>query len=171
MRAILAVAAIVTVTGCATQYQSRGFAGGYSETQLDENVFQVSFSGNGYTSRERAADFTLLRSADLAQQHGFGYFIIISKEDRTGYGTYSTPTTSHTTASATAYGNTAYGRATTTTYGGQTYMIEKPGLSNLIVCFKEKPEGQAMVYNARFIVNSLAAKYGIPVADQPAPTR
>src|SRR5437764_1386447 len=57
---------------CATPYQRHGFTGGFSESQLDENVFRVNFRGNGYTSPERAADFTLLRSAELARAHEDG---------------------------------------------------------------------------------------------------
>ena len=33
------------IQGCTTAYQRSGFSGGYSETQLDENVFKVSFRG------------------------------------------------------------------------------------------------------------------------------
>jgi hypothetical protein len=157
----ISIAALI-VAGCATGYHAKGFTGGFTETQLDENVFQVSFRGNGYTSRERAADFTLLRSAEIARGHGYGFFIIVEKADRSGYGTYTTPTQSQTTASATSYGNTAYGSATTTTYGGQTYVIHKPGLSNTIVCFKDRPQDvQGLVYNADFVFRSLTQKYGI----------
>jgi hypothetical protein len=59
------------VAACATPYQSRGLAGGFSETQLSENMFQVYFRGNGYTREERVDDFALLRSAELAEEHGF----------------------------------------------------------------------------------------------------
>jgi len=49
----------VLLSGCATPYQRQGFfIAGYSETQLAENVFQVSFQGNQNTGRERASDFT-----------------------------------------------------------------------------------------------------------------
>ena len=146
---------------CATGYQSRGLSGGHSETQLDENVFEVSFHGNGYTSRERAADFTLLRSADVAREHGYGFFIIVEKGDRTSYGSYTSPSQSYTTGTASSYGNTAYGSSSTTTYGGHAYLIRKPGLANTIVCFKDKPEGQGLVYNAEFISRSLRSKYGM----------
>jgi len=66
MKKLIAIVILAFILqGCATSYQKTSFTGGYSETQLDENVFNVSFKGNGYTSRERVADFTLLRSAEL----------------------------------------------------------------------------------------------------------
>lgn len=150
----------VLMQGCATSYQSSGYAGGFSSTQLDENVFRVSFRGNAYTGRDRVADFTLLRSAELALQNGYKHFSIISANEYTSNSSYTTPITSNTTASVYGTSNYAYGNATTTTYGGQTYNVSKPSSSNTIVCFIEKPETM-FSYNAEFIVNSLSQQYGI----------
>ncbi len=150
----------IFIQGCATTYQRAGLTGGYSETQLDENVFKVSFRGNGYTERERVSDFTLLRSAELTLENGYKYFVIIDANSYTSNSTYTTPTTSHTTGSANVYGNSVYGRATTTTTGGQTYNISKPSSSNTIVCFKEKPDS-GFSYNAEFIYKNISEKYGI----------
>ncbi len=152
--------ATVLISGCATGYQAQGFKGGFSETQLDHNVFVVSFKGNGFTSLEKASDFSLLRSAELALQNGYKYFAIIDRQSYNNNSTYTTPTTSNTTANAYVYGNNVYGNATTTTYGGQTFNISKPNVSNTIFCFKEKPEG-VFVYNAQFLFNSLTSKHGI----------
>ena len=161
MKNLIAFTIVVLILqGCATSYQKKGFTGGFSETQLDENVFSVSFRGNAYTDRERVADFTLLRSAELTLENGFQYFAIIDANSYTKHSTYTTPTTSHTTASAYGTGNYAYGNATTTTTGGQTYNISKPSASNTIVCFKEKPES-IFTYNAQFIYNNVRQKYDI----------
>ena len=161
MRKYIAIIIIALfIQGCATSYQKSGFSGGYSETQLDENVFKVSFRGNGYTRRERVADFTLLRSAELSLENGFNYFVVIDANSYTSNSTYTTPTTSHTTGSAYGTGNYAYGSATTRTTGGQTYNISKPSSSNTIVCFKEKPTN-TFAYNANFIYKNIREKYGI----------
>ena len=164
MRAVsfifIAIVAIVLL-GCATPYQRVGFTGGYSETQLGDNIFQVSFRGNGYTSRERASDFALLRSAELALEHGFRYFVIIESKQEAKIETYTTPSTSYTTGSAYGYGNYAYGSATTTTYGGQTYFISKPRATNTILCFKERPEINGLVFDAEFVTKSIKKKYGM----------
>ena len=151
---------VALLQGCATSYQRSGYSGGYSETQLDENVFKVSFRGNGYTGRERVADFTLLRSAELALQNGYKYFVVVDANNYISNSTYTTPTTSNTTANVYGSGNYAYGNATTTTYGGQTYNISKPSSSNTIVCFKEKPQS-GFSYNAEFIHKNITQKYGI----------
>jgi len=171
MRFITALSLILFLSGCATAYQPQGMTGGFSETQLDTNVFTVTFKGNGFTGRDRANDFTLLRSAELTLEHGFKYFVIIDAQQYSKNSTYTTPTTAttnlhaNTYGSAYSYGNNTtynantYGTATTNISGGQTYNISKPRTSNTIVCFTEKPQGFA--YNAEFLEKSLKEKYGM----------
>jgi hypothetical protein len=130
MRVIVTSIAAIFLSACATTYQPEGFSGGFSETQLDKNVFRVSFKGNGYTSRDRAEDFTLLRSAELTLKNGFTHFVIVDGRSGTDYSTMTMPTQSTTVGSASVYGNTAYGRATTTTTGGQSFVVQKPSSTN-----------------------------------------
>jgi hypothetical protein len=151
---------VLLLVGCATAYQPKGFSGGFSETQLGENIFQVSFRGNGYTRSERASDFSLLRSAEVAIEHGFKYFVIVESGKDSTISAHTTPTQSYTTGSAYGAGNYAYGSATTTTYGGQTYFISKPRITNTILCFKEKPEINGLVFEAAFVARSIKQKYG-----------
>ncbi len=160
MTRLIAAVLMLTFAGCATPYQRVAFAGGFSETQLAENVFKVSFRGNGYTGREQASDFALLRAAEVTIENGFRYFAVVDEQSYASHSTYTTPTTTY--GSATAYGNTAYGSATT--YGGQTYLISKPSSNNMIVCFKDKPEG--FVFEAAFVARSLRQKYGLPGPEQ-----
>ncbi|NVJ62200.1 MAG: hypothetical protein HWE27_17570 [Gammaproteobacteria bacterium] len=156
---------IFFLTACATPYQQRGFSGGFSETQYDENIFLVSFNGNAYTSGQRAADFTLLRSAELSLEKGYKYFVIINSQSHASQSVVTTPTRSTTTANVSAYGNTAYGTATTTTTGGNSYIVSKPSTSNMIVLLKEKPDG-TYAFNAQFLAKSLKAKYNIKDSKQ-----
>lgn len=161
MKVLLILLLATVLGGCATSYQKQSFSGGYSETQLGENIFQVSFRGNGYTSRERASDFSLLRSAEITLEKGFRYFVIVESEKNTKVGTYTTPTQSYSTGSAYTSGNYIHGNATTTTYGGQTYMISKPSTTNTIICFKEKPSEGGLVFEAEFVSRSLKEKYAV----------
>ncbi len=143
---IVVVCLCVLYVSCATPYQGKGFRGGFSETQLSENVFRVYFRGNGFTPQERAEDFTLLRSAEVAMEHGYPYFIIVDENSTVATtGAITTPTQSYTTATATGVGSTAYGTAQTSTVGGHTFFVRKPSTRNTIACFKEKPpEGLCM---------------------------
>lgn len=159
-RAIIILFVLVWVQGCATSYQSNGLTGGYSETQLDENLFNVTFKGNGYTSRERAEDFTLMRSAELAIQNGYNYFQIIKSEDHTKNDVRTRPTTTTTKMNVSGKGNSASGEAKTRTTGGNSYTVARPSTSNTILCFKDKPDS-GFSYNAEFIYKSISKKYGI----------
>lgn len=151
---------VMLLVGCATTYQPSSFSGGFSETRLDQNVFRVSFEGNGYTDAQRAEDFALLRSAELALKHGFTHFAIISARSDKNISSFTTPTQSITTGSATAFGNTAYGQARTVTTGGQTFVTQHPTTTNTIFCFTSKPDG-VFAYDAAFLVQSLSEKYGV----------
>jgi len=144
---------VIFLAGCATPYQPIGFRGGYTQTQLDENVFQVRFRGNGFTGRERASDFTLLRCAEATLENGYAYFAIVEKEAGIKKSTYTTPSTT-TIAPDYAGGYSAY------TTGGQTYTLSKPRTVNTIVMFKEKPSG-GFSYNAQFIIKGIKEKYRI----------
>lgn len=165
MKRVISFALLLLLIGCATPYQKSSAMGGYSETQLSENVFQVHFRGNGYTRLERAEDFTLLRSAEIALEHGYSYFIVVDSAENIDHSIYTTPVTTQTTANAYVSGNTVYGNARTQTSGGQIFNIRRPSTKNTIVCFKEKPENQALVYDASFIISSLRAKYKLDISE------
>jgi hypothetical protein len=146
MKKLLIILLIVLfVQGCATGYRSEGFLGGYSEIQLDKNVYKVSFKGNAYVSQEKAANFTLLRCAELTLDNGYKYFVIINANSHVKNSTYTTPTISETTGTITQ---------------GETHNISKPSSSNTIVCYKEKPD-TGFSYNAQFIYDSMIQKYRI----------
>jgi hypothetical protein len=118
---------------CATAYQPHGFTGGYSETQVGENVFRIAFEGNQYTTAVRAADLALLRSADVTLERGYGYFVIASDS--------SLAITS--------------GRSVK----GSGVVTSEPSTINTILCFKERPAGTAVVYEAKTVRAALRAKY------------
>ena len=158
-------------SGCATPYARQSLIGGYSETQLSENIFTVTFKGNGYTSRERASNFSLLRCAEIAIENGYPYFAIIDRDRYSKDMAFTTPSTSYTTGSASIdgdvrmYGNRGsfsgnmYGSARTTTYHGQTFLISKPRESNTILCMNEKPDGNPFVFDAAFLAKSVTKRY------------
>ncbi len=137
MKHVATMLIVFVLFGCATTYKPFGFGGGYSEVQLGENIFQVSFRGNNYTSEERASAFSLLRSAELTINNGFRYFRIIDSEK------------SSKVSAATAYD------------GGNINFMYKPRASNTIACFKEKPESSGLVFDAVFVIKSIRQKYGL----------
>ena len=157
----IAILTTMLLTACAAPYQPKGFAGGFDDTQLDSGVFRVTFHGNEFDSAERVEDLSILRSAELAMKNGYTYFGIIDNQSRIKRADFTTAQHSYTTANAAVYGNQISGNAYTTTHGGQTIHMEKPITTKTIACFKEKPDVQAFIYDAKFICSSLGSKYSV----------
>ena len=107
---ILVLLSAFFMNGCATTYKELGRSGGYHEIQLDENIFKVTFSGNGYTSMEMAKDFALLRSAELTIEKGYKYFSLIDNEDTSLSYLHKSPTYYNT--------NVVNGSIKTSQFGG-----------------------------------------------------
>ena len=142
---IITLLLAISLQACSTPYQKLGYRGGYSETALDENVFKVSFQGNKKTSRERAWDFALLRSAELTLERGYLYFIVMDNSYYEKLGTYRSPT---------------FVVGTNMVVGGHSIVTTAPSSTNLIACFYKKPEN-VFSYSARFIYEEITSKYGI----------
>ena len=75
---VLTFSLCVFLAACATKYQEKGFGGGYTDIRLNSDTFQISVSGNGYTSKERAQNIAMLRAAELTIQNGGERFIVLS---------------------------------------------------------------------------------------------
>jgi hypothetical protein len=140
----------LSMVGCATGYNAKGLMGGFSETQLDTDLFTVSFKGNGYTSVERASDFALLRCADLTLQNGFTYFKVVDSQSNI-HTTYNV--TSDTNFNASSYGSNLYGSSSSNT---TVHEVNRPAINMTIRLLKDKADG---AYNANFIGKSIRTKY------------
>jgi hypothetical protein len=160
MKNITSLFLLVTlIGGCATNYQQQGFTGGFSETQLRQDIYRVTFKGNAYTGSERAADYTLLRCAELTKESGYQYFKVIDESQDISTSTYTTPQTTNTTANVYGSSNYATANATSTTTGGQTYTYRKPKSSNTILMLHGDNEVGGITYQVDFIINSMRTKY------------
>ena len=174
---LLPLVCVASLVGCAipyhaAQYRAVGpFGGGYEELQLSENVFRVSFDGNSYTDKREAADYALLRSAEVAQQHGFSFFAVVDAENENRGSTMTTPVQTQTTAIPDSTGKVT---TITTTTGGETFVSHLPSTSNLIMCFREKPaDFRGVIYEPAFLIRSIRDAYGFdkPTAATKTPAR
>lgn len=76
---IIPLATLILI-GCATPYQSVGTAGGFSYSQYDEKIFEVTFSGNLYTTVDQVRDYAKLKGAELCVDSGYSYLTILKSE-------------------------------------------------------------------------------------------
>ena len=79
---ILTVIALAMV-GCATEYQTVGFTGGYSESWLSDTRARIRYDGNGFSTMERIQDFAVLRAADLGASRAFTHLVVVSQKATT----------------------------------------------------------------------------------------
>ena len=134
------------LTGCASSYQPEGLSGGFSDIQLDKNVFQVSYQGNAYTRTPRLEEMALLRAADLTVSHGFRYFIVLSGQaggQMTSLFAPSLPLATPGMQAAVPSGEAS---------GAQ-------GMTMLVVSFAQRPDFPALIYDATLLCQSLGAKF------------
>lgn len=162
MKLLFAVSLVLFLSACATEYRVENSSGGYSNTQPDKNIFQVTFRGNKHTSLEQVEEMALLRGAQLALMYEFTHFTIIDTQTKTSTRSVTAPTQSVMLGSATSFGNLAFGFAGITIGGGQSVDSASPTVVKTIFCYTGKPEGiTAAVYSARFICDSIGSKYDV----------
>lgn len=172
---VILVSVLLFSAGCATGYHKQSWTGGYSESQLQEDVFRVAFKGNAYIDKEKVQDYLLLRCAEISIDHGFDYFVILGEENSTAVSSYTTPT--NVSTQSTSYGNANYsGRVsgnnlygtgtysqqtsgTATITGGDTYYFSKPRSNCVIKCFKgKKPDDLPNAFTAYQLIGYLKDK-------------
>lgn len=80
LRLVAALAALALLTagcGSATPYRPMTLQGGYTQTRLGADMVNVVFQGNAYTPWRTAKVYALYRSAELAVDSDFDYFVVV----------------------------------------------------------------------------------------------
>lgn len=60
--------------------QANSGSAGYSEQQLDQNQYRVTFTGTRSTSRDRVEDGLMLRAAEVTKSSGFSHFLVDDRQ-------------------------------------------------------------------------------------------
>jgi hypothetical protein len=79
LRLFIIVLCMLSFYGCSTPspYAANGVTGGYQEAKIEDNKYQVSFQGNGFTSRDMVWNYWMHRCAELTKEKGFTAFAIM----------------------------------------------------------------------------------------------
>ncbi len=176
IQTIAIVGSLLVLSGCETPYQPNGLLGGYSDTELAPDLYQIIVRGDDIATMERVQDFALLRASELTIQHGFSYFAIVNQSNATSVSSVTTPGHADTTVqgSGQSSGNVylnPYGAsysdtssadvsAHTTYTPPQTHYIYWPKTGLLVKAFQTKPAG-FFTFDAAFLQQSLKKKYRI----------
>jgi hypothetical protein len=128
---------------------------------IREDVYVVSFLGNGFTSPKRVKDFSMLRAAEIGKKLGYTHFALLGSEDQSTREIVATGSTSHTTGSVYGNGNSATYSGTTTTHPN-TMPVFKPGVEIGVQYFEGPPQGRFLeVFEIEEVLARIREKYGL----------
>ncbi|WP_332606106.1 CC0125/CC1285 family lipoprotein [Acinetobacter sp. ESBL14] len=138
---------VLGIQGCTTPYQKMGASGGVESTIIDDNVFQVKASVNGYTQKSVATQYAIRKAAEVSQSLGCNYYSAINNTSQS----YDQNTSKTNSGLMTENGGVYY-----TTSAGTRYRIVKPSSRNTYVCFNEKPDTvlPGLVFNIKYVLSS-----------------
>ena len=152
MRYLLQICLVFSVTACATPYQTSGFTGGVSITQLNTSVYDINAAGNGFTGAERVKHFALLRAAETCLDNGFSSFVPIASNAST-----STHTLHNNNYNTTC--NSYEYSIDCSTFGGETTTITKPKQNMTVKMFRDEELAPSSAFSCQIIYNNLAPRY------------
>lgn len=159
MSSRLLIAFLVGLLAGCTTYKSEGFAGGFSDLRLSENVFQVSARGNSFASAREIQEMALLRSAEVVLANGFSHFELSRSTNEIKVERSYTAPVATTTGTIRNYGGYSQLNATTQYSGGGEVEWKKPHSTNLVVAYKGRPNDGKAYVDAQMILQSLGPKY------------
>lgn len=110
----------LVLSSCMSPYQKSGLGGGYTDMALSNDMYFVTFRGNGYTPSEVVQSYVLRRAAEIALNKGYKYFLIINGGTEKSNQIIQTPTTvqthSFSTLNGTSFSGNTMGFANTNSY-------------------------------------------------------
>lgn len=138
---VLVTSGLLFSSGCPTGYESGADWGfGYDHKKIRNNVYAIHYIGNAFTPFERARDFSRLRAAEIALEHGYNYFLPIEAIER-------------------EQGDRVY-----TPYGPRSSNFPVSGI--IVLCFREEPIHLEDYYEAGETFDELVIKYELKKNNQ-----
>lgn len=119
----LSLVTLLLTSACATTpYETLGKKGGYFDYRITKDIFAIGFHGNTATREETVDLYILRRAAEVAIEHGFQYFVVLSEKGRTRSGSVG--------------------------YSGFKLPVIAPAGTCQIKCFRERPQEPEIVIDA-----------------------
>ena len=165
---IVVILLSIFLFSCSTGYRPLNDSGGYWDEKIEStsNKFKIGYDGNKWHSdpvnrKERVIDLALLRSAEVALENGFKYFVISDSAaytEKTDLLQGSIP--SNTTASRLQRRNTSVTYQVKASFSTVNYVdIDKDSLTNNVMQsgeFKGYP-----LYQADLVIYTVLKKYNM----------
>lgn len=162
MKKIASLAFVLILAGCTIgrSYHNADnmWKLGYTDTQLNESVYRVSYAGYSIPQSE-CDDFAIMRASEIAKEKGYKYFRILTEKQSSQSESFYVPGSTYTTGTVSGYGNVA--QVNTTSYSsGFMGTANYPVSTITIEMLKEKGDPSDTL-DAGIIWSSLAQKHGI----------
>lgn len=131
---------------------------GYSDTQLNETVYRVSYAGYSIPQSE-CDDFALMRAAEVTRRKGYKYFRIITEKQSSQSQSFGFPGSTYTTGAVSNYGNFSTFNATSHSSGFMATMNYP--VSTITIEMLKEQDSSPDTLNADLIWSSLAERHGV----------
>jgi len=131
---------------------------GYSDTQLNERVYRVSYAGYSIPQSE-CDDLAIMRASEITKEKGYKYFRILTEQQSSQSQSFYIPGLTYTTGTVSGYGNTSQVNATSysTGFAGTA---NYPVSTITIEMLREKNDA-SNILDADIIWISLAKKHDV----------
>lgn len=159
----LALTCAASLAACVsvTPYQQADKGYGYSEQQIENNRFRVSFAGNSDTPKQTVETYLLFRAAELTLKSGYDYFVFASDS--------TDASTRYLQSFDGFYGGWGpYYWGPRSAFGGfgastSTPITEYVAQANVVMFSGKKPDGDVHAFDARQVRTNLEASIVRPV--------
>ena len=131
---------------------------GYSDTQLNETFYRVSYAGYGIPQSE-CDDFALMRAAEVTRGKGYKYFRIVTEKQSSQSQSFYLPGSTHTTGTVSHYRNFSTIDATSHSSGFMGTVNYPVSTLTIEVLNEQDPSPDSL--NAELIWSSLAKRHGV----------
>jgi len=164
----------------ATPYQpltkGSATAGGFTDQRLDDNHFNVTFTGNTVTSRETVETYLLYRAAQLTVQAGYDWFEMVDRHTGRDQTTYITPDPFYGPGYAWGYWRPnwryyggyggGYGWGAWGPYWGGGVQVQTvqsfQATADIVMRHGQKPDSDPRALDARAVMTNLGPKIVMP---------
>lgn len=162
MTKIFSLILVLMLAGCATgsSYHNSDnmWKLGYSDTQLNERIYRVSYAGYGIPQSE-CDDFALMRASEIAREKGYKHFRILTEKQSSHSQAFYIPGSTYTTGTVSGYGNTA--RVNATSYSTAIAGTANYPVSTITIEMLNEKGDASGTFDAEIIWSSLAKKHGV----------
>jgi hypothetical protein len=153
---LLGLVLVGVLAGCGqpTPYQPATDGYGYSEQQIEDNRYRVSFAGNDLTPADTVQNYLLYRAAELTLGEGYDYFTVVDRDVERSTVYWGAADTGWRSGYLRRWDDDFVGGFGLSTYTAQP--IDRYTAYADIVMFEgEKPAGDVNAYDARSVLRQL----------------